>query len=126
MSISRLLLDNRAGRPWPVALALPGQAARALGVVIAPSFDDAVRAVWARWPLLPVGSVTVDGVALPDATDKPAPLVSASRQTARQTPEPLTEGQRRYWDRLRVHRSGRQSAAQRDRRDRQSTTPRLA
>ena len=109
-------------RAWAVALALPGQAPCELGVVVASTFDCAARAVWARWPLLPVGFVTVDGVPLPDRI----PLAAPSSQTARQKlePLPLTEGQRRYRDRLRVHRAGRQSRAQRERQT--NTTPRPA
>lgn len=75
---------SAAARAWIVSLALPGQAARVVGTTQATNASEALARALARWPLLPVGYVLLDGEPVPlpadqtsQSPDKPA------RQNAR-------------------------------------------
>lgn len=56
-----------------VALALPGQPPKPLGVATGASLDEVTAKVLARFPLAPVGCLTLDGVPLvvPEPTKQP-------------------------------------------------------
>ena len=117
----RLLLASGEARPWPVALALDPDAPRPLGAVVAPDVRAAARAALQRWPLLPVNAATVGGLTIGEVLANLAPDKPAGKPLP---DKPLTVGQQRYRDWLRVRSAGRRSAGQRKRLT--NTTPRPA